>query len=652
LPNAAIYLKNQNEWHFHSFIRYLNFYTGLNFTRIYIVFLFFVLAAENCFGQFGADFTVVSNVGCDPFTVSVINLSTAPPSEVITYNYDNTVETNDTFHVYTSPGEYWIVQTVANANPRQDSVLVRIVEPVPPKFILANCKGTGAFFLGKDTLYNAYYIDWGDGNNEIVNKGTLAQHDYGVLGSFNVGIKGLVNASLSETDQANLNCSFVIENIIIVNDIVAGKINRIEVLNPDSILLNHTIDPQTSYLVEMSTNGSSSFSTIDTISSGTSPNSYLVDGLNTFDNYYCFRLTAFDPCDGETRPSLTACSIRLSGTAANNENQLDWLTETTDLNIFSVNRDSSPIASTTNQQFTDTNVECGISYCYQVIMNENNGFQSISDTVCVTAFSNDVPPQLTEINATVENETIQLNWDEPSNIPAYYLVNRYEKGGDNPFQTTTNANSYVDSSANPQQKQYFYEISYENLCGNVSPPTLTSPVFLSKYLNSTIFWTNYLGWSANVRAYILDTYDQDGQLISTLDLSTDTVYTENDFLNLPQQVLFRITALPNTSGNPDVHSNFVRVIFPSSVVFPNAFTPNGDGLNDRFIFEGLYISSFRMIIYNKWGEAIFETDSPETGWDGRVNSKPAPSDMYIFNAEFIDDAGISFVKKGEVYLLR
>jgi len=75
---------------------------------------------------------------------------------------------------------------------------------------------------------------------------------------------------------------------------------------------------------------------------------------------------------------------------------------------------------------------------------------------------------------------------------------------------------------------------------------------------------------------------------------------------------------------------------------PNAFTPNGDGINDYFfprlqLTKGL--ATFKMDIYNRWGQLIFETTSTEgRGWDGRWNDVMQPEGVFIYTIEatFID----------------
>ncbi|MBK8146168.1 MAG: PKD domain-containing protein [Bacteroidetes bacterium] len=89
---------------------------------------------------------------------------------------------------------------------------------------------------------------------------------------------------------------------------------------------------------------------------------------------------------------------------------------------------------------------------------------------------------------------------------------------------------------------------------------------------------------------------------------------------------------------------------------PNAFSPDGDGLNDYFLPRELLSSglkSFTMNIYNRWGENIFTTSSLDgRGWDGRYNGVPQLMGVYVYviDAAFINDVKKTF--KGNVTLVR
>ena len=110
--------------------------------------------------------------------------------------------------------------------------------------------------------------------------------------------------------------------------------------------------------------------------------------------------------------------------------------------------------------------------------------------------------------------------------------------------------------------------------------------------------------------------------------------------------------LPN--GCVQVVEKKFSLIFPI-VRFPNAFTPNGDDSNDEFkmiVPQGVaYIS--QMQIFNRWGQRIFESKEPDATWDGTVDGKEAPVDVYVYFVWWRrgDDA-LQVQATGEVTLLR
>ena len=63
------------------------------------------------------------------------------------------------------------------------------------------------------------------------------------------------------------------------------------------------------------------------------------------------------------------------------------------------------------------------------------------------------------------------------------------------------------------------------------------------------------------------------------------------------------------------------------VYVPNAFTPDNDGANDLFKpVLGCEPDSYQLEIFNRWGDIIFATDDPETGWFGQVEADPSSLD--------------------------
>ncbi len=89
---------------------------------------------------------------------------------------------------------------------------------------------------------------------------------------------------------------------------------------------------------------------------------------------------------------------------------------------------------------------------------------------------------------------------------------------------------------------------------------------------------------------------------------------------------------------------------------PNVFTPNNDGVNDFFFprkFLSRGVTTFRMNIYNRWGQQIYETTSTDgQGWDGALNGVPQPSGVYVYVIDVTFKDGQIEQHKGNVTILR
>lgn len=73
------------------------------------------------------------------------------------------------------------------------------------------------------------------------------------------------------------------------------------------------------------------------------------------------------------------------------------------------------------------------------------------------------------------------------------------------------------------------------------------------------------------------------------------------------------------------------------VQFPTAFTPNGDGKNDTYQ-AGCFcpVPTYKLVIYNRNGEMVYQTKDPKSGWNGYFRGQPQPDGVYIYYSEFFD----------------
>ena len=92
-------------------------------------------------------------------------------------------------------------------------------------------------------------------------------------------------------------------------------------------------------------------------------------------------------------------------------------------------------------------------------------------------------------------------------------------------------------------------------------------------------------------------------------------------------------------------TSFVKVF---EYFIPNAFTPNGDGLNDFFQVSALYKNiTFKMVVYDRWGQLVFQSDNIDKGWDGTYGGRYCPPDSYVWivNIGFL---GKDIITQGDV----
>jgi gliding motility-associated-like protein len=98
------------------------------------------------------------------------------------------------------------------------------------------------------------------------------------------------------------------------------------------------------------------------------------------------------------------------------------------------------------------------------------------------------------------------------------------------------------------------------------------------------------------------------------------------------------------------------IVFPEVIIYaPNAFTPDGDAFNQtwRVYMEGIDVYEFELLIYDRWGEVIWESHDINVGWDGMYNGQPVPTGTYVWTIrtkDSLNDAKYNY--EGHVSILR
>lgn len=629
---------------------------------VWIVFFVPVLVHAQYLSQLQR-FSVVEQKGCAALTVNISNTNLKPAEAIcgpgnpcdITWGDGSTnqITTNTASHSYAQPGTYTLRILYQNAG--FDDIQIIVTPNTPPTFDLITCGGNEVQVRVTDTNYDAYIINFNDGSPEVqVPKGSQAvtNHPYGSGGTKTVSVRG-------KDVNADDNCSSSSRNVLAMATLPAPFINELEVISNTQINFVFTTLTNIQYRLQIATNNNTTFQTAQTIYNSSTAS---LTNLRTDQNYYCFRLGAFDPCNNTIAYSNIICSANFNAMAQNNSNSLTWQTNSTGVNDFTLIRNgavlSNPSAGTTS--YTDNAVTCKSNYCYQLITSYSNSSQSISTTKCVTAFSSDVPTATTDVTAVVSNSGVDLAWQQdPAFQPVEYSI--FRKAGAGGFQllSKSNAPNFTDADYSTEA-EFCYQITYTDVCDNLStagielcPMRLTGGLTPDNY--TTLTWSPFTGWSNGVSEYRIEKYSEQGVLLQVIPVSPGTTqFTDTDINPSEQVYRYVIKAVANSLGLGEAVSNEIIIVKEAKIVFPTAFTPDKRGPVENEIFKvyGVYIAKFEMYIFNRWGELLFSTNNIEEGWDGTFGGNEVPDGTYAFVARLKDLTGNSFTRSGSVLLLR
>lgn len=273
------------------------------------------------------------------------------------------------------------------------------------------------------------------------------------------------------------------------------------------------------------------------------------------------------------------------------------------------------------------------------------------------------------------------------------------------------------SSVNVYHGIFFVEVIDENGCNGSDTITIISdnrPVAPNKsyeicigdtiLLDATSYNTDSYIWStgeqtSTLRANLIQNYEvylnnrcgtDTGMFVITekqlpnFDLGADTTFCLNEFIEFklnvaPSDIIWNFNDI-----NIDSNNYFIKIYNDGKLIVeisqgrcvvrdsinlstqicidsfdihvPNTFTPDGDGKNDKFLplsAEGNEYDYYKFLIFNRWGQLIFESEKPGEGWDGMYKNEISKTDTYVWKIEYSPKETTSKVQKiGHVNLLR
>jgi gliding motility-associated-like protein len=170
-----------------------------------------------------------------------------------------------------------------------------------------------------------------------------------------------------------------------------------------------------------------------------------------------------------------------------------------------------------------------------------------------------------------------------------------------------------------------------------------------------------------VYTYPFDTIAYPGQPIPLLAASAGITYSWSPALGLSNTNVANPVAVAGNIGDDITYQvvattaegckgeGYVRIKISKGpdIYVPTAFTPNGDGLNDKFTPRPVGIKAFKFFrVFNRWGQLVFSTKTQNEGWDGTIGGKEQPAGIYVWMIEGIAHDNRFFSKKGTTTLIR
>jgi gliding motility-associated-like protein len=129
-------------------------------------------------------------------------------------------------------------------------------------------------------------------------------------------------------------------------------------------------------------------------------------------------------------------------------------------------------------------------------------------------------------------------------------------------------------------------------------------------------------------------------------------FTQNPFVTLNNDANFFVE-VQNSIGCKDTAHVFVKIYNGPTYYIPNAFSPNGDGMNDIFRAVPVGISNTQYFkVFNRFGQTVFESNQYLKGWDGTFRGQKQPIGAYTWMIKGVDKNNKTVEMQGTVLLIQ
>jgi gliding motility-associated-like protein len=618
--------------------------------------------------QGGGNFSVTPVTGCVGEPVQVASLVPDAKNVMYAYNFNRTqtdAPNKDTTqalsHTYTAPGNYTILQYGSLNGPGFTACRnITVKETRPPLADMVSCEnGRVRLTITKDpstATYEQIEINWGDGSTNETwtwDKTILVDHLYKSGSNFVVTIRG---------KYADGACDKSLQVTTLSTGVKPPALAKVRILSVEmpgdgnAKLIYEGMDGVSSQLLIDKGDGKWVDTGIKSVDGGIQ--SVVIEGLNP-SLVYKFRLSSRNICDNIVESPVVSSTVVQPGTLMLDEiNAISWkpYPDPASLIEYQLKRDGQVIHTTTALSYLDKDVKCGNVYKYEIVAIIRDDVRSYAAPVEIEP-KTAAPDVITKAHVTVSADNVietSVVPDGPGLTSSFDLEIERSMAGSSDWTKISGADNpslvYVDKNVNTAETSYCYRFKYTNAC-KLSGNEFSKPVcsILLQINGLDLAWTKASPVTGGIGYYALIQTDLQGNVIDQVDKNLETAHKTD--VNDKTKNWYQVAAHASTGGLVSF-SNVVALIRDPIVLIPDAFTPNGDEINEFFEVKSYFTESFNMSVYNRWGEILFQTNTASEGWNGRTNGVPAPPGFYIYKVEVMDSKGKKIAKNGSVLLIR
>lgn len=302
----------------------------------------------------------------------------------------------------------------------------------------------------------------------------------------------------------------------------------------------------------------------------------------------------------------------------------------------------SLLGTVTDTTFKTSELNLGAVYRFYVVANMENGEKSMSNLITDTIYTPILANESLIIIDTIQNNggRVRLSFSVDNNSDLLgYAIQKADSGDfvtDSLYMMPCNDRlEYV--SVDEKTK---YRLSAIDYCGEPSYSTkAVSPILADAETETvadaiTVKWNSSFGGGEMFSLYCSVDGGKEVEYVSGVSEYEQIIPYSEIGEDISQNFCIKVVSVFDAGVS---QSNTVCVQRQPDIIISNAFTPNGDGLNDTFgpTIKNAQIQSFEFIVYDRYGGRVFSTADPNSRWDGTCGGKYVAEGGYLYYIKIV-----------------